>query len=86
MKNSFRPGQKQALTSKDVCQPPVSSEKDVRAFLTKVAAMPKSSGEARLIFSLDATASRQATHIHESLPSNRIAALLEHKERHIKQA
>ena len=61
MKNPFKPGQKQALTSKDVSQSPVSSDKDVRAFLTKVAAMPKSSGEARLIFSLDATASRQAT-------------------------
>lgn len=61
MKNPFRPGQKQALTRKNVSHPPVSSEKDVRAFLTKVAAMPKSSGEARLIFSLDATASRQAT-------------------------
>jgi len=56
MKNPFKPGQKQALTSKDVSQSPVSSDKDVRAFLTKVAAMPKSSGEARLIFSLDATA------------------------------
>ncbi len=61
MKNPFRPGQKQALARKNVSHPPVSSEKDVRAFLTKVAAMPKSSGEARLIFSLDATASRQAT-------------------------
>ena len=61
MKNPFRPGQQQALTRKNVSHPPVSSEKDVRAFLTKVAAMPKSSGEARLIFSLDATASRQAT-------------------------
>ena len=61
MKNPFRPGQKQALARKNVSHPPVSSEKDVRAFLTKVAAMPKSSGEAKLIFSLDATASRQAT-------------------------
>ena len=61
MKNPIRPGQKQAQKSKDASQLPVSSEKDVRAFLTKVAAMPKSSGEARLIFSLDATASRQAT-------------------------
>ena len=61
MKNPIRPGQKQAQKSKAASQLPVSSEKDVRAFLTKVAAMPKSSGEARLIFSLDATASRQAT-------------------------
>lgn len=39
----------------------VSSNKDVQQFLSKVAAMPKSTGDARLIFSMDATASRQGT-------------------------
>jgi len=40
---------------------PVSSKNDVQQFLSKVAALPKSGGDARLIFSLDATASRQST-------------------------
>ncbi len=40
---------------------PVSSTNDVQQFLSKVAALPKTSGDARLIFSLDATASRQST-------------------------
>ena len=39
----------------------VSSKNDVREFLSKVASLPKTSGDARLIFSLDATASRQGT-------------------------
>lgn len=39
----------------------VSSKNDVQQFLSKVAALPKSGGDARLIFSLDATASRQGT-------------------------
>lgn len=38
-----------------------SSSSEVNSFLEKVASMPKTTGEARLIFSLDATASRQAT-------------------------
>ena len=61
MKNPFKSNPKQALTGKDTGQLPVSNEKDVRTFLTKVATMQKSGGEARLIFSVDATASRQAT-------------------------
>ncbi|MEE3143315.1 MAG: VWA domain-containing protein [Pseudomonadota bacterium] len=61
MKNPFKSNPKQALTGKDTGQLPVSNENDVRAFLTKVATMRKSGGEARLIFSVDATASRQAT-------------------------
>ena len=61
MKNPFKSNPKQALTGKDNGQLPVSNENDVRAFLTKVATMRKSGGEARLIFSVDATASRQAT-------------------------
>ena len=39
----------------------VSSKNDVQQFLSKVASLPKTSGDARLIFSLDATASRQGT-------------------------
>lgn len=39
----------------------VSSRDDVQNFLQKVANMPVSSGDARLVFALDATASRQAT-------------------------
>ena len=61
MKNPFKSNPKQALTGKDNGQLPVSNENDVRAFLTKVATMQKTGGEARLIFSVDATASRQAT-------------------------
>ena len=61
MKNPFKSNPKQALTGKDNGQLPVSNENDVRAFLTKVATMRKSGGEARLIFSVEATASRQAT-------------------------
>lgn len=38
-----------------------SSKSEVNSFLEKVASLPKTTGEARLIFSLDATASRQAT-------------------------
>ena len=37
------------------------SKNDVQQFLSKVASLPKSAGDARLIFSLDATASRQGT-------------------------
>jgi len=40
---------------------PVASNSDVTNFLSKVAAMPKTTGDARLIFALDATASRQPT-------------------------
>lgn len=49
------------LKSQDSARYPVSSETDVKQFLSKVAAMPKTTGDARLIFSLDATASRQPT-------------------------
>lgn len=40
---------------------PVSSKRDVQQFLSKVAAMPKTAGDARMIFALDATASREST-------------------------
>ncbi len=49
------------LKSRDSARVLVSSETDVKKFLSKVAAMPKTAGDARLIFSLDATASRQPT-------------------------
>ena len=39
----------------------VSSSAEVNAFLIKVASLPKGSGDGRLLFALDATASRQAT-------------------------
>jgi hypothetical protein len=61
MKNPLRPRQKQKLAAKKADQLPVSSDKDVQSFLSKVAAMPQTGGDARLIFALDATASRQAT-------------------------
>lgn len=61
MKNPFHPDQKQVTTGSKSENLPVSGKNDVKAFLAKVAAMPKSTGEARLIFALDATASRQAT-------------------------
>ena len=61
MKNLFKPDQKQQLGGKKPDQLPVSSKHDVQAFLSKVADMPRSGGEARLIFSIDATASRQTS-------------------------
>ncbi|MSR11537.1 MAG: VWA domain-containing protein [Gammaproteobacteria bacterium] len=61
MKNPFRPDQKQSTSSSKTDKLPVSGKQDVQAFLSKVAALPQTGGDARLIFSLDATASRQAT-------------------------
>ncbi len=40
---------------------PVSSGREVSGFLDKLARMPKKAGQARLLFCLDATASRQPT-------------------------
>ena len=48
------------LTSK-TGQVPVASKKEVADFLGKLASLPKGGGDARLIFALDATASRQPT-------------------------
>ncbi len=60
MKNLFKPKKSVATTSsKDKSL--VSSEHDVQQFLSKVATIPKSAGEGRLVFALDATASRQST-------------------------
>lgn len=76
MKNLFRPGRSgQDVKREDARQadkksvsasnagksPAVSNKQDIQAFLSQVAAMPKTAGDARLIFALDATASRQAT-------------------------
>lgn len=60
MKDIFKAGQKSQAVNKKADQLPVSSKGDVQAFLGKLAAMPKTAGDARMIFSLDATASRQA--------------------------
>ncbi|MEQ8406966.1 MAG: VWA domain-containing protein [Gammaproteobacteria bacterium] len=64
MKKLFGTDKKKSVATSANKQP-VSSNKDVQAFLSKVATMsPKaqgSSGLARLVFALDATASRQAT-------------------------
>lgn len=65
MKELFKPGNRSGSGSKDLKKPgsqqPVASKKDVADFLGKLAAMPRTSGDARLIFALDATASRQPT-------------------------
>lgn len=60
MKDLFKLSKSRSVSDAQDKQP-VSSKKDVQQFLSKVAALPKSSGDARLIFSLDATASRQST-------------------------
>ncbi len=61
MKNLFKKTNQSAAASK-TGQHPVSSSDDVQQFLSRLAAMPNTaSGDARLIFSLDATASRQGT-------------------------
>lgn len=60
MKDLFKNSKSKSISdSKD--KHPVSSKNDVQQFLSKVAALPKTCGDARLIFSLDATASRQST-------------------------
>ena len=61
MKNLFKPQTGTQVDKKATDRQLVSSQSDVQNFLQKVAKMPVSSGDARLIFSLDATASRQAT-------------------------
>lgn len=62
MKKLFKTDKKQVTGQKQkVDQLPVANKNEVKAFLDKVATMPKTGGDARLVFSLDATASRQAT-------------------------
>ena len=61
MKDLFKQGNKKQLSKKNSGLEKASSKNDVQNFLSKVAAMPQTGGDARLIFSLDATASREAT-------------------------
>ncbi len=61
MKNPFKTDQKSVTQSGAKAPAKSDSSKDVQAFLSKVATMPKTAGDARLIFALDATASRQET-------------------------
>ncbi len=65
MKDLFKLGSKSASTGSDSKSKDVAERGDVANFLQKVASMPPvatgKAADARLIFSLDATASRQAT-------------------------
>ena len=60
MKEPLKQRSRQSVSKKD-SDLPVSGKNDVQQFLSKVAAMPKTGGDARLIFALDATASREST-------------------------
>ena len=60
MKNFFGRSKSKSVGEKKG-KHPVSSNNDVLQFLSEVASLPKISGDARLILSLDATASRQST-------------------------
>jgi hypothetical protein len=60
MKDLFKP-LKNLTRPKSKSAPTVSNPTDVQAFLGKVASLPKTAGDARLVFALDATASRQST-------------------------
>lgn len=60
MREPTKQGKQRPIAKKDL-DLPVSSKSDVKQFLSKIAAMPKTRGDARLIFALDATASREAT-------------------------
>ena len=59
MKDLFRSDRKRQPTRTGAGKPAPAGKQDVRAFLDKLAVTPKSSGDARLIFALDATASRE---------------------------
>lgn len=61
MKTPPKSDRKQAVESRSSGDLKVSGRSEIQAFLSKVAAMPKTGGDARLIFALDATASREAT-------------------------
>jgi hypothetical protein len=61
MKDLFKSQKATQLNKKAKAKALVSSRDDVQNFLQKVAKMPVSHGGARLVFALDATASRQAT-------------------------
>ena len=61
MKDLFKSKAKQKSPSTQSSKQAVAKREEVDKFLSKVAAMPKTGGDARLIFALDATASRQPT-------------------------
>ncbi len=61
MKELFRPGRSKQPTRPDTGKSVPAGKEQVRAFLDKLAATPASAGDARLIFALDATASREYT-------------------------
>ncbi len=61
MKELFRSDRKRQPARTGGGKPAAAGEKDVQAFLARLAATPKSAGDARLVFALDATASRELT-------------------------
>ena len=61
MKELFRPGSKRQPVRTGAGKPAPAGKRDVQAFLSRLAATPTSAGDARLIFALDATASREYT-------------------------
>lgn len=61
MKDLFRSDRKRQPARAGAGKPAAADKQDVRAFLAKLAATPKTAGDARLIFALDATASREFT-------------------------
>ena len=61
MKDLFKTKSKSPAKTDKKSTLPTSSKGEVAAFLDQVAKMPAQSGDARLVFALDATASRQPT-------------------------
>lgn len=61
MKDFFKSKSKSSSLKEQDDKHPVASKNEVAAFLNKVAKIPQTAGDARLIFALDATASRQPT-------------------------
>jgi len=66
MKDLFKfPGKQGSLTEKAAGKksniPAIANKQEVASFLSKLATIPNTGGDARLIFALDATASRQPT-------------------------
>lgn len=61
MKDLFRSGRKQQSVRTGAGKPAAAGKQDVQAFLARLAVTPKTAGDARLIFALDATASREFT-------------------------
>ena len=61
MKELFRSDSKRQPARDSAGKPAPAGKQDVNAFLAKLAATPKTAGDARLIFALDATHSREFT-------------------------